>query len=129
MIEKYMTGKKTKQQSESRKKANADIKRICTQKKLGTTHEMNSTPNVGPELAEAIFGKVFGGNPKTGEVPGARPMTDQEFWQFAYKGLKRLVSDPENLDDLFNMEALFGESSDVDLYDILRFLPRPDDSQ
>ena len=129
MIEKYMTGKKMKQQSESRKKANADIKRICTQKTSGTPHEKNTSPDVGPELAEAIFGKVFGGNPETGEVPGARPMTDQEFWQFAYKGLKRLVSDPENLDDLFNMDALFGESSDVDVYDILRFLPRPDDIQ
>lgn len=129
MIEKYMTGKQTKPQSESRKKANADIKRICTNKTSGSTHETNMTPNVGPELAEALFGKVFGGNPETGEVPGARPMTDKEFWQFAYKALKRLVSDPENLDDLFNMEALFGESSDVDVYDILRFIHRPDDTQ
>jgi len=129
MIEKYMTGKKTKQPSESRKNANADIKRICSKKKSSTPHETDVTPDVGPELAEALFGKVFGGNPKTGEVPGARPMTDKEFWQFAYKGLKRLVSDPENLDALFNMEALFGESPDVDVHDILRFLNQPDDNQ
>ena len=125
MIEKYMIGNHPRKQSETRKKANKDIELICS--KNPQNHEKKHEPEVGPELAEAIFGKVFGGNPETGEVPGARPMTDKEFWQFAYKGLKRLVSDPENLDELFNMDALFGESSDVDVYDILRFLHRPDD--
>jgi hypothetical protein len=110
MIEKYMTGEHPRKQSEARKKANEDIKRICSKNQSNT--ETNHGPDVGKELAEAIFGRVFAGNPETGEVPGARPMTNKEFCQFAYKAIRRMVKDPEEFDKLFNLEALFGESSD-----------------
>lgn len=110
MIEKYMVGKQPiKKQSESRKAANEDIKRICSKSKSSKNENADETPEVSASLAEDLFGKVFGGNPETGEVPGARPMTEKEFWQFAYKALRRRVDDPEEFDKMFNMEELFGD--------------------
>lgn len=110
MIEKYMKGKQPPKQSESRKAANEDIKRICSKSKTSKNENTdNETPEVSASLAEDLFGKVFGGNPETGEVPGARPMTEKEFWQFAYKALRRRVDDPEEFDKMFNMEELFGD--------------------
>ena len=111
MIERYMTGKQSpKKQSESRVKANEDVKRICAKSRtLKNEDASESSPEVGSELAEVLFGKVFGGNPETGEVPGARPMTEKEFCQFAYKALRRMASDPEDFDKQFNMKELFGD--------------------
>ena len=108
-----MTGKQSpKKQSESRIKANEDIKRICAKSRsLKNESDSNSTPEVSSELAEALFGKVFGGNPETGEVPGARPMSDKEFYQFAYKALRRMAQDKEEFDKMFNMKELFGEDN------------------
>ena len=104
-----MVGKSApKKQSETRKKANEDIKRICSKSKSSMNEREESSSKASPALAEALFGKVFGGNPETGEVPGARPMTDKEFYQFAYKALRRMVDDPEEFDKMFNLEALFG---------------------
>ncbi len=112
MIERYMTGKPApKKQSETRRKANEDIKRICSKNKSIKNESGEVTADVSPALAEALFGKVFGGNPETGEVPGARPMTDKEFCQFAFKAIRRMVKDPEEFDKMFDLEKLFGNEN------------------
>lgn len=105
MIEKYMVGSQPpKKQSESRRKANEDIKRICSKNKVLKNEEAAESQDVSPALAEAIFGKIFGGDPETGEVPGARPMTDKEFCQLVYTALRRNVKDPEEFDKVFDAD-------------------------
>lgn len=62
-------------------------------------------PDVGPELALSMFGKIYAGDPATGIVPGARPMSDEERIEITYKMardiLKKNGHDPNLADKWF----------------------------
>lgn len=61
--------------------------------------------SIGPELALSLFGKIYGGDPSTGVVPGARPMDSEEKMEIAYKMIKDMLikngHNPELADKLF----------------------------
>ena len=78
----------------------------CLTSKISKKHfNESNVPDVGPELAVSLFGKIYGGDPSTGVVPGARPMTKDEFLEIKYKivrdDLKRNGHDPDLAKKMF----------------------------
>lgn len=62
----------------------------------------NLSVNVGPELALELFGKVYGGNPGSGVVPGASPMSEDERREITYNVIVATLKKnnlPESLAD------------------------------
>lgn len=66
------------------------------------TEAVNPNINIGPELALELFGKVYGGNPGSGVVPGASPMSDEERREITYNVIVATLKKndlPESLAD------------------------------
>lgn len=73
--------------------------------KSNKTIDEASVPNVGPNLALELFGKIYGGDPNTGVVPGARGMSEEERIELTYKIAKDVLKqnghDPSIADEWF----------------------------
>lgn len=76
-------------------------------KKMSSNTPINEseTPDIGPDLALNMFGKIYAGDPETGVVPGARPMNNDEKLRISYKILKDILRknghNPELADEWF----------------------------
>ena len=60
--------------------------------------------NISSDLAYSLFGKVYGGNPESGVVPGASPMSEDDIREFAFKAARGILAsngyDPKIADEL-----------------------------
>lgn len=74
---------KFEEERKSIRRSNA-LEMINKRVKGASINEAESVKNVGAGLALDLFGKVFGGDPNSGVVPGAKAMSQDELRQITY---------------------------------------------